>query len=540
MRMLRTQPVLFSPLDPRTLYFAANTLWKTRDGGRSWPQISPDLTRKTWEVPANVGKYRDTETAKPTQRGVIYALAPSPLDINRIWAGTDDGLIHVTVDGGAHWKDVTPPQLVPFAKVSILDAGHFDAATAYAAINTLRLDDMHPHIYRTHDGGKTWTGIVNGISDFGPVDVVREDPKRKGLLFAGTEREVYVSFDDGDHWQSLRLNMPATSIRDLMIKDDDLAVATHSRGFWILDDITPLRQISAAIEQSAAYLFKPETAIRVRWDMNTDTPLPPDEPAGQNPPDGAILNYYLGAAASGPVTLEILDSAGQLVRRFSSADPVEPIDPMLGVPLYWARPPRGLPAEPGMHRWLWDLHYTSLPQPRAELPMTAVVHDTAPAPAAPWAMPGRYTVKLTANGQSYTQPLLIKMDPRVRTPLAGLMQQFTLSKQCYDDVGKVSKIMVDVRALREKLKNAPDSALEQKLNAIAGAPGSGGRGGGGGGRGPAAGPDTLASVSTALGQLMREIENADVAPTTQMAAAVADRHVALVKLIARWNELTPK
>ena len=203
-------------MDPHTLYFAANTLWKTRDGGRNWSKISPDLTRKTWEVPANVGKYRDRRTAKPTQRGVIYAVAPSPLDVNRIWAGTDDGLIHVTVDGGLHWKDVTPPQLVPFAKVSILDAGHFDAGTAYAAINTLRLDDMQPHIYRTHDGGKTWTEIVNGIPDVGPVDVVREDPKRKGLLYAGTEREVYVSFDDGDHWQSLRLNMPATSIRDLI------------------------------------------------------------------------------------------------------------------------------------------------------------------------------------------------------------------------------------------------------------------------------------------------------------------------------------
>jgi photosystem II stability/assembly factor-like uncharacterized protein len=231
-RVLRTAPVMFSPVDKRTLYFAANTLWKTRDGGQTWQQISPDLSRKTWEIPPSVGKYRDTPTAKPTQRGVIYALAPSRLDINRIWAGTDDGLIHLTIDGGLHWKDVTPPQLAPFAKVSILDAGHFDAQTAYAAINTLRLDDMRPHIYRTHDSGKTWTEIITGIPDGAPVDVVREDPERKGL-FAGTETQVYVSFDDGAHWQSLRLNMPATSIRDLIIKGDDLAVATHGRGFWI-------------------------------------------------------------------------------------------------------------------------------------------------------------------------------------------------------------------------------------------------------------------------------------------------------------------
>src|SRR5437660_1615064 len=300
--MLRTQPLIFSPVDPHVLYFAANTLWKTKDGGRNWEQISPDLTRKTFEVPESIGKYRSQPTAQPTQRGVIYAVAPSPLDINRIWAGTDDGLIHVTVDGGQHWKDVTPPQLVPFAKVSILDAGHFDAATAYAAINTLRLDDMHPHIYRTHDGGRTWTHITNGIPDGAPVDAVREDPKRKGLLFAGTERQVYVSFDDGDHWQSLRLNMPATSIRDLIIKDDDLVAATHGRGFWILDDITPLRQMAAPVAQATAFLFKPQTAIRVRWDMNTDTPLPPDEPAGKNPPDGAIIDYYLGTEASGAVT----------------------------------------------------------------------------------------------------------------------------------------------------------------------------------------------------------------------------------------------
>ena len=215
-RALRTAPVLFSPVDPHTMYFAGNTLWKTRDSGRNWQQISPDLSRKTWEIPASVGKYRDSETAKPSQRGVIYSVAPSPLDINRIWAGTDDGLIHVTVDGGQHWKDVTPPELKPFMKVSAIDGGHFDARTAYAAINTLRLDEMLPHILRTHDGGKTWTEIIGGIPDGAPVNAVREDPKRKGLLYAGTEQQVYVSFDDGDHWQSLRLNMPQAQFATLL------------------------------------------------------------------------------------------------------------------------------------------------------------------------------------------------------------------------------------------------------------------------------------------------------------------------------------
>jgi photosystem II stability/assembly factor-like uncharacterized protein len=526
-RALRTAPVLFSPADPHVLYFASNNLWTTRDGGHSWRQISPDLTRKTWEIPANTGKYRDTSAAKPSQRGVIYAVAPSPRDVNRIWAGTDDGLIHVTVDGGLHWKDVTPSQLVPFAKVSILDAGHFDVQTAYAAINTLRLDDMRPHIYRTHDGGKNWTEIVNGIPDGAPVDAVREDPKQPGLLFVGTEREVYVSFDDGDHWQSLRLNMPASSIRDLIIKDDDLVAATHGRGFWILDDITPLRQLKPAVADASAFLFKPQTAVRVRWNMNTDTPMPPDEPAAQNPPDGAMIDYYL--AASGPVTLEVLDSAGKLVRRYSSDDPVPPADPMLAVPTYWVRPPHPLSNAPGMHRFVWDLHYAPLPEARPNLPMQAIVHDTAPASIAPWAMPGAYTVKLTASGQSYTQPLTLKMDPRVHTLPAELAQQFTLSKQIYDDLLKASKALDDIRKLRAQNKDTP---LDQKLAAL--------EGGGGGGRGrgaPTGGPDTLTSVSGALSTLLRMIEAADVAPTTQVMAAVADRRKALAGLLAQWKTM---
>src|SRR5579885_2106135 len=256
MRTVRTAPVVFSEADPHVLFWAANTLWKSSTRGNSWTQISPDLTRKTWEQPASIGKYKDQPSAQPAQRGVIYAVAPSPLDINRIWAGTDDGLIHTTADGGQHWKDVTPPALGPWMKVSILDAGHFDALTAYAAINTLRLDDMRPHIFRTHDGGKTWTEIVHGLPDNAPVDAVREDPKKKGLLFAATEREVYVSFDDGDNWQSLRLNMPASSVRDVIVHGDDLIAATHGRCFWILDDITPLRQINSDIAQASAHLFK--------------------------------------------------------------------------------------------------------------------------------------------------------------------------------------------------------------------------------------------------------------------------------------------
>jgi photosystem II stability/assembly factor-like uncharacterized protein len=499
-RTLRTAPVLFSPVDPHVLYFAANTLWKTRDGGRSWQQISPDLSRKTWDVPASIGKYRKEASARPSQRGVIYTVAASPIDANRIWAGTDDGLIHVTSDGGLHWKDVTPALLTAWAKVSIIDAGHFDAATAYAAVNTFRLDDLRPHIYRTHDGGRTWTEITNGIPDGATVNVVREDPKRKGLLFAGSEREVYVSFDDGGEWQSLRLNMPATSIRDVIIKDDDLVAGTHGRGFWILDNITPLRQVNAEIAAAAVFLFRPQTAWRVRWNMNTDTPLPPEEPAGENPSDGAIIDYYLGAGAGGVVTLEILDSAGALVRRYSSADVSEAPDPTLAIPAYWVRPPRVLSNAPGMHRFVWDLHYAPVPGTPATYPIAAIFRNTPKAASSPWVMPGRYTVRLTVNGQSYTQPLTVKMDPRVRTPAAGLAQQFALSRQLYDD------LVLTAAALKGK------TVVSE-------------------------GPDTLASVRASLELLLRTLQEADAAPTSQMIAAVADRRRVVRLLLQRWNAL---
>ena len=535
MRTVRTAPVVFSEADPHVMFWGANTLWKTSTGGASWTQISPDLTRKTWEQPASIGKYKDQPSAAPSQRGVVYAVSPSPLDINRIWAGTDDGLIHTTADGGQHWKDVTPPQIGPWMKVSALDAGHFDPLTAYAAINTLRLDDMRPHIFRTHDGGTTWTEIVNGLPDNAPVNAVREDPKKKGLLFAGTEREVYVSFDDGGNWQSLRLNMPASSVRDVIVHDDDLIAATHGRGFWILDDITPLRQINSDVQGAPAYLFKPQTAIRVHWNMNTDTPLPPDEPRLPNPPDGAVIDYYLGAAPAAPVTLEILDSAGAVVRKYSSSDPEPGIDPHLAVPTYWVRPTHSLPATPGMHRYTWDMHYTPLPGGggRGGLPISAVPHDTVPLPNSIWAAPGLYKVRLIVDGKTYTQPLTLKMDPRVKTPLPDLQQQFTLSKALYDEITAAQKALAQIRAIREQ-PAAKDYA--QRLTDLQGAAPGGGRGGGGRGAAPA-GPDTLNSVSGALGTLLQTLQGSDTTPTTQMVSAVADRRAAMSKLMARWTVL---
>ncbi|MBZ5533982.1 MAG: glycoside hydrolase [Acidobacteriia bacterium] len=541
-RVLRTEPIVFSPINPHILYFATNTLWKTADGGRNWQQISPDLTRKDFEVPATIGKFRSEPTAKATQRGVIYAVAPSPLDINRIWAGTDDGRIHLTTDGGAHWTEVTPLGMTPFQKVSIIEASHFDAQTAYAAINTIRLDDLRPHILRTRDGGKTWTEIVNGIPANENVNAVREDPVRRGLLFAGTERAVHVSFDDGDHWQSLRLDMAPSSVRDVIIKNDDLVAATHGRGFWILDDITPLRQIEPKTISAEAHLFKPQTAIRVRWNMNTDTPLPPDFPAGENPPDGAVINYYLQSAASGPVTIEIKDAAGKAVRKYSSADKPDPVDPMLNIPTYWVRPSQVMSAAAGMHRWLWDIHYAPLPGVEAEYPIAAVAHNTVPQPTGPWAMPGQYTVVLTANGKSYSQPLTLKMDPRVKTPLVGLQQQFKLSQQLYTQLLALSPAAEEIAAIRKQLKDvlktaqgdtlAAVNALDQKLQTLAG----------GGGRRPGAGTDapSLGGLKTRYLALLNVLQEADDTPTTQAAAAIPELEKQVAPLMKQWREIEEK
>jgi len=549
-RTVRTQPVLFSPADPRLLFYASNMLWKTANGGQSWEQISPDLTRKTWEVPAGVGKYKEESSAAPSQRGVIYTIGPSSIDVRRIWIGTDDGLIHLTTDGGLRWTDVTPPQVGPWAKVSIIDAGRFDVQTAYAAINTLRLDDMRPHIYRTHDGGKTWAHVTDGIPDGAPVNVVREDPKRKGLLFAGTEREVCVSFDDGGQWQSLRLNMPASSVRDLIIKDDDLVVATHGRGFWILDDITPLRQLETNAVAMDAVLFKPQVAYRVRWNMNTDTPLPPDEPAGQNPPDGAVINYALKSDAAGPLTLEILDAAGKVIRRYSSADRAEALDPAtVPVPLYWYRPPQALGTSAGMHRFTWDMRYQAISGGggRGGLPIAAIAFNTVPTPSSIWAEPGQYAVKLTLNGKNYIQPLTVKMDPRVKTPPAGLARQFELSKAMYDGVLETQAVLGQLRSIRAQIKEIQAragqtsasqalAAFEQKAAALEG--GGGGIGQrGGGGMGMGAGQDTLAGIGGSLTQLISLLQAADAAPTSQAAAAIAERRKALSVLMAKWNAL---
>jgi photosystem II stability/assembly factor-like uncharacterized protein len=426
-RFLRTAPVVFSPVDNKTLYYAGNIIFKTTNGGNSWETISPDLSRPTWDIPASVGVYNNDGLKTMKRRGVVYALAPSYKDVNTIWAGTDDGFIHITRDGGKNWKNITPASITAWSKISIIDASRFDNNTAYVAVNRIRCDDMHPHIYKTNDGGNNWKEIVNGLPDE-PINVVREDAVRKGLLFAGSENAIYVSFDAGENWQSLRLNMPATSIRDLVIKDDDLVVGTHGRSFWVLDNITPLRQVKE--KYADATLFTPQKAMRIRWNLNTDTPIPPEEPAGENPPDGAMIDYYLPSNVSGDVTLEILNDKKEVIRKYASNDTLYTI-PALNIPLYWIRPQVILSNKPGAHRFLWDLRYTPLNVP-VEYPMSAIKYNTPPVPTAPWVLPGKYTIRLTVNNSRIEQPLEIVMDPRVKTSMTDLKRQHDLSMICYN------------------------------------------------------------------------------------------------------------
>jgi len=426
-RFIRTAPVLFSPVDNKTLFFAGSVIFKTTTGGDTWEQISPDLTRESYDIPESVGIFNTPDLKTMARRGVVYTVAPSYQDINTIWAGTDDGLIHITKDGGKHWKNITPSTLTSWSKVSMIDASRFDNNTAYVAVNRIRCDDMTPHIYKTNDGGVTWKKIINGLPNE-PINTVREDAVRKGLLFAGSENAVYFSLDAGENWQSLRLNMPATSIRDLVIKDDDIVIGTHGRSFWILDNITPLRQLKINAQKETT-LYKPQQAIRVRWNMNTDTPLPPEEPAGENPPDGAVIDYYLNNNAD-EVQLNIFNDKGTLIRSFSNKDTLYSIPPV-NIPLYWIRPQQILSASSGAHRFLWDMKYSPLNVP-VEYPMTAVKNNTAPSPTAPWVMPGNYTVKLTVNNKLYTQNFTVKMDPRVKTPMIQLQKQHDLSVICYE------------------------------------------------------------------------------------------------------------
>ena len=534
----RTEPLMFSPLDPHVLYYASNVLFKTIDGGTSWQTISSDLTRENPGVPASVGNLIPKGADK--QRGVIYALAPSFKNINTLWAGTDDGLIWLTRDGGKKWNGITPKELTPWSKVTQISASHFDDDTAYASVSRFRINDERPYIYRTHDGGKSWKLITTGLPDLGPVDTVRADPVRKGLLFAGTENAVWVSFDDGDHWQSLQLNLPHTSMRDLWIHDNDLIVATHGRSFWILDDIAPLREAAASLASADAHLFTPATAYRVQRDTYTDTPLPPDEPFAANPPDGAIVDYYLGHDASNPVKLEILDARGQVVRKFSSADKPDVTEEELKkqlIPLYWLRPFRALSTEAGMHRWVWDLHYPAPTSTRHDYPISAIPGDTPRYPLGPTVLLGSYTARLTANGKTYTASFTVKMDPRVKISAVGLEKKFQLEKRLAASLSETSQAVLQAGSLRDSLQklsqqasgetNSSLQAFQNKLAALlGGSPGA-----------STAGEITLTRVNGEVQVLYGQVWQADAEPTAAQSVAAASAESEASNAMKKWDTL---
>jgi photosystem II stability/assembly factor-like uncharacterized protein len=532
-----TLPLVFSPLDPHVLYFSSQVLFRTVDGGNSWKVISPDLTREDPGVPPNLDPATAADIPKGKRHGVIYTIAPSYVRAGEIWIGTDDGQIQLTRDEGKSWENVTPPELTPWSKVTHMEASHSDAGTAYAAVDRHRLEDYAAYLYRTRDFGKTWQRVSAGIPEGSFLNCVREDPARKGLLYACTEKGVYVSFDDGDNWQSLQLNLPVTSVRDLVVHDDDLVVATFGRSFWILDDVTPLRQLDSHVAAADSWLFRPQVTYRVRPGNDQGTPVPMDEALAANPPDGAVLDYYLKEKAASPVQLEILDSEGKLVRRFASDEKLSKTNPD-DVPFQyeWVSNPQPLPGDAGMHRFVWDLHY----------PLPKGVRSSFFGPSGPWAVPGNYTVKLTVGGKSSTQPLTIKLDPRVKTPQDALVRQFGLASKLAIRLSEVSAALEQVGELRKQLdarkKEAAGNsnllaALEELEKKVASAMETDSNAGFGlfGLAAPSKEHEPLPQVAAALSGLLITVDSSDLGPTSDAASASAQWEVAAQDALARWT-----
>jgi photosystem II stability/assembly factor-like uncharacterized protein len=545
-RFVRTEPLVFSQADPHALYLGSNVVFKTTDGGETWKVISPDLSRPKLAIPPNLGDLANGVPSEGEHRGEVYALAPSPLDANLLWAGTDDGFIWLTRDGGKNWLNVTPPDLTPWSKVAQLDASHFDRGTVYAAVSRFQIDDSRPYIYATHDYGKTWQEITNGLPDNAHVNTVREDPVRQGLLFAGTELAVWVSFNDGDSWQSLQLNLPATSMRDLWIHGDDLLVGTHGRSFWILDDITPLRELNFDLANSDAVLFEPATAYRLRRDANTDTPLPPEVPAGKNPPDGAIFDYYLKSNVSGPVKLEVLDAHGKVVRSFSSADKPpftwDELKKEINVPLYWVKPPQILSAEAGGHRFVWDLRTAPPESVFHDFPISAIPHDTPRYPLGAGVPPGKYTVRLEAEGQTVVHTFEVKMDPRVKTTRESLQAQFELETKIIDEMNASFASLQEVRSVRDQLTGLAGRAPKGGVaGAIASLDKSTMEFEGGAQRfGPQNEKASFAQLNGQFGMLLGYVDSADAVPTEAAQETLSALEASFNGLQKTWDDVKAK
>ncbi len=553
-----TLPLAFSPANPHDLYFANQYLFLTADGGNTWRRISPDLTRSHPGVPPNL----DSTTARDgwggPRKGVIYSIAPSPLAAATVWVGTDDGNIQLTRDGGKSWRNVTPPALAAWSKVTEIAASHYSAATAYAAVDRHRLDDLAPYLYRTRDGGRSWQKITAGIPAGAYLNAITEDPRVPGLLYAGTELGVYVSFDAGNHWQSLQRNLPVSSVRELLVRGHALVAATHGRSIWVMDDIAPLRTLARRLRArrpspaaEAAFLFSPAPAWRVRPGNEKGTPLPPETPAGAPAPNGAQLDYFLARAPAGPVTLSIRDASGRLVRRYSSAQRHHPVNPRaLDIPMYWIHPAPALSAAAGMHRWVWDLHYAA-PAPAGRFAFYAAFFGGG----GPWALPGRYTVTLTAGGKKYRRPLVLKMDPRVHVSPAALARQFQLAMAVQTASARAGAMLKQARALAKRLAPspakpastgaaAPSQAAARRLRAqlaslLGPAPARLGPDFSGEG-GPAADFSSLSYTNGLLQQIEFAINSADRAPTAQQLAAWQRARRLLARNTAAWQAIVKR
>ena len=525
-------PVLVrSPIEKNALYFGTQFVMKTTDGGLHWQQISPDLTGAVANAPTTGPP--TPQNAKERGFGVVFSIAASPVEKDEIWAGSDTGLLHLTPDGGKTWQDVTPPGLSDWSKIAMIEASRFDPAVAYVTVDRHRLDDQAPYIYRTRDYGKTWQPIVTGIAADSFANAVREDTQRKGLLFAGTELGIYVSFDDGDNWQPLQLNLPVTSVRDITIHGDDLIVATHGRSFWILDDITPLRQIDAQTQVSAAQLYQPATAIRIDNDVFLGSPLPPEEPTANNPPDGAIVDYYLPAAAKS-VTLEIYDPVGKLVRRYTSGARKEAPHPPLAIAERWIPKPAVLENAAGAHRFVWDLRWAS-----AGANAAIEEEEGRGVPRGPRAVPGEYQLKLIVDGTAFNQPLKLEMDPRSHATVAELDEQLRVGLEIFSEVQNARKTLAQIAALKKRLTEIETQSLKQhpellaQLTSTQSAIGKVEKG-----ERPAAGEIAgLEGASTGLAAALRVVESGDRPIPSQAMELYREAHKVAEGQLAAWDAL---
>ncbi|MGD0192068.1 MAG: glycosyl hydrolase [Rhizomicrobium sp.] len=527
-----TSPLIMSPHNPDTLYVGMERVYKTSNDGQSWTPISPDLTRNDKSKQGPSGGPITHDITSVEYYDTVFAIAESPLKAGLLWVGSDDGLVHITANDGASWSDVTPRDMPQWGTVSMIEPSHFDTGTAYVAVDRHKLDDIAPHAYKTNDGGKTWTHIDAGLPNGAVVHAVREDPAKRGLLYAGTETGVFVSFDDGAHWQSLQLNLPQSPIHDLLVKGDDLVVATHGRSFWVLDDLTPLRQVNPASAQQTAILYAPEVTYRLFYPDSVDA----HPPIGANPPAGAVVDYYL-AAPKGEITLDVLDSNGKLVRHISSTKSTREQQPP-----EWpdqVEPMVKLPAQRGMNRFVWDLRYND----PVQIPGAFYEGE---APRGPLAMPGKYTLKLTAGGKVMTQTLTMKLDPRSRGSVGALEQKFELAMEAYHDQDALHRAVNDIRTVKSII------ASEQKT--LVGKPGSAAI--------IAEGNAVLKSVAPIEGTLMQVnikgseanlnfpgmlneqiyafaglLDDSDSAPTKQELETYSDMHKSLQTQLAAWSSL---